>query len=107
MIIPNGTISIKEKRAGGIDPKTGHPLPALEERWSDPIPCQYVVNRYDAMKRDASGFLTDASFQILIEEIPFRAEQLRLVDEFGRLIGEFSVKFIEVLRGVCEIKIWV
>ena len=51
MIIENGTIQVKQKTGGGIDPTTGYPLPYSAVSWGDPIPCQYYSNRYTYLGR--------------------------------------------------------
>ena len=49
MIITNGTIEVKRKTAGGIDPETGFPVKSSEVSWGSPIDCQYTANKYDKL----------------------------------------------------------
>ena len=93
MIIPNGTIEVKQKTCGGIDPETGYARRSSDVVWSDPIPCQTLT--------------TSASYSVLIDEQPFDGEQVRLKDSQGKVIGEFSIIQIEPLDAVCEIRIWI
>ena len=109
MIIANGTIETKVKTAGGIDPETGYPLRPSDVDWSGPIPCQYSANRYNRLGKVNGEHFTIAEYQILIEDDgrPFEADQIRLKDRAGNLVGEYSVMQVEPLDAVCEIKILV
>lgn len=109
MIIANGTIEIKEKQLDGcgIDPETGFPRKPSAVNWGNPVPCQYYANKYDNLGRANGEHFKIAEYTVLIAEQPhpFAAEQLRLKDSKGEVIGEFSVIQIEPLRAVCEIRI--
>lgn len=105
MIIPNGTIRIKQKTAGGIDPRTGHPRRPTEEAFDAPIPCQYVAELYNALGVSEGERFTAMSYSVLIDERPFAAEQIRLSDAEGRRVGDFSVLRVERLAAVCQIRI--
>lgn len=108
MIIENGTIEIKHKQAGGIDLETGHPIHSSNVTYGSPIPCQYIINRYNALAMSQGEHVTLASYQVLIDEQPFDdAEQIRLTDKSGKVVGEFSIIKIEPLEAVCEIRIWI
>lgn len=108
MIIENGTIEVKRKTSGGgIDPKTGYPKKPANIDWDTPIPCQYLANKYNNLGRVNGEHFTVAKYSILIEEQPFDAEQIRLKDRKGSVIGEFSIIQIEPLEAVCEIRILV
>ena len=108
MIIPNGTIEVKRKTGGGIDPETGYAIRSSNVVWSDPIPCQAQANRYNALSFSKQGDpITLASYSVLLDEQPFEGEQLRLTDIQGKIIGEFSIIQIEPLEAVCEIRIWI
>ena len=97
MIIENGTIELKQKTSGGgIDPTMGYPQKPASVDWGTPIPCQYMANKFKT-----------AEYSVLIEEQPFDAEQLRLKDRAGSIVGEFSIIQIEPLEAVCEIRILV
>ena len=50
---------------------------------------------------------TTAQYTVLIEEQPFEAEQIRLKDLAGNVVGEFSIMQVEPLEAVCELRIWV
>ncbi len=108
MIIANGTIQVKTKQAGGIDPETGHPIKSSAASLGEPIPCQYIVNKYNALGLSQGEHATLASYQVLIDEQPFDAEQIRLTDsKTGKVIGDFSIIWVEPLEAVCEIRIWI
>ena len=107
MIIANGHIECKHKTGGGIDPVTRFPV-RPEVTWGDPIPCQYIPIRHDFIAVSPQGEnYTLATYTILIEERPFSAETIRLTDRCGKVLGEFSVRQIEPLEAVCEVRITV
>lgn len=107
MIIQNGTIEVKRKTGGGIDPETGYPQKPGSVAWGDPIPCQYSANKRNNLGRVNGEHFIVAQYEILIEQQPFAAEQVRLIDRAGCIIGEFSVMQVEPLDAVCELRIWV
>lgn len=108
MIIPNGTIEVKRKTCGGIDPETGFAKRSSDVVWSEPIPCQTLTNKYNALALSKQGNpIISASYYVLIDEQPFEGEQLRLTDSQGKIIGEYSIIQIEPLEAVCEIRIWI
>ena len=104
MIIANGTIQTKQKSGGGIDPKTGFALP-VSVGWGDPIPCQFSATRFDWQAKLRGEPVTQKSYTILIEEQVFQAEQIRLTDRSGKVIGEFPIKQIEPLEAICQMRI--
>lgn len=105
MIIANGTIEKKRKTVSGIDPATGYPNAPAEAKWSEPIPCQYTANSHNNLGRVNGEHFKLAQYSILIEQQPFRAEQIRLKDRCGNIIGEYSVIQAEPLDAVCQIRI--
>ncbi len=104
MIIPNGTIQVKQKTGGGIDPETGYAVP-VSVGWGDPIPCQFSASRFDWQAKLRGEPVTQKSYSILIEEQDFQAEQVRLSDRGGKVIGDFSIRQIEPLEAVCQLRI--
>lgn len=107
MIIENGTIQVKHKSAGGVDPNTGFARPASAVSWGDPIPCQYFPNRYSNLGRVSGEHFKTAEYTVLIEAESFGAEQIRLSDGAGGLVGEFSIISAEPLEAVGQVKITV
>ena len=108
MIIPNGTIEITQKTCGGIDPETGYPKRSSDVVWGEPIPCQTLTNKYNALALSKEGNpIISASYAVLIDEQHFEGEQVRLKDRQGKVIGEFSIIQIEPLEAVCETRIWI
>lgn len=107
MIIQNGTIEIKQKAGGGINPDTGYSQKPGFVAWGCPIPCQYSANKRNNLGRVNSEHFTVAQYEILIEQQPFAAEQVRLKDLAGKSVGEFSVIQVEPLDAVCELRILV
>lgn len=106
MLIANGTIEIKSKTGGGINLETGYPRKPGAVEWGEPIPCQYSANKYDNLGRVNGEHFTAAQYAALIEERPFAAEQVRLKNSAGDIVGEFSVIQVEPLEAVCELRIW-
>ena len=107
MIIPNGTIQVKRKTAGGIDPATGYPVAPTAE-WGEPVPCQWAANKFDRLGRVRGEHFTVASFSVLIEWRPLGGvEQVRLRDLSGRELGEFSIMSVEPWEAVGELRIMV
>lgn len=105
MIIQNGTIETKAKTGGGINPKTGYPVKPENVSWSEPILCQYSANKYNKLGKYNGEHFTVAQYIVLIEEQPFDAEQIRLKNLNGKVIGEFSIMEVEPLDAVCELRI--
>lgn len=106
MIIENGTIQVKQKTADcGIDPETGYMRKASSASWGEPIPCQYYPNRYSNLGRVGGEHFRTAEYTVLIEEQPFTGEQIRLLDDTGQPVGEFSVISAEPLQAVGQIRI--
>ena len=107
MIIVNGTIEVKHKDGGGIDPTTGYPITATSE-WCDPIPCQYVPTE-DRQARSAGEAMTRRHFAIFLEDYQrctiCANEQIRLRDCCGNIIDEFSVLSVTPLRAVDQTRI--
>lgn len=106
MIIANGYIETKTKSGGGINPETGYPNKPTEA-WGEPIPCQYQANNNSLKGRTNGEAYRIASYEILIDEQPYESEQLRLRDDNGKVLGEFSVIDIKPLAAVCQVKILV
>lgn len=105
MIIANGTIEIKSKTSGGIDPATGFPSPG-SATWLSPIPCQYKAIKYSNIGTTSQGeHFTIASFSVLIEEQPLQGERLRLRAKDGNELGEYSIIQVEPLEAVGQIRI--
>ena len=105
MIIANGTIERKNKVAMGIDPATGYPIVPKAVTWGEPIPCQYVAAKHDWLRQVGGEHYTEASYDIYIEEQPFDAEQVRLRDKYGNLVGDYSIIQVKPLQAVCELLI--
>ena len=108
MIIENGTIEVKIKTtSGGIDPSTGFPVKPSAAAWGNPIPCQFYANKYNNLGRANGEHFITAEYSILIEQQPFDAEQVRIKDRTGNVVGEFSIIQVEPLEAVCELRILV
>jgi len=103
MIIQNGYIKAKVKTGGGIDASTGYPI-SITETWGDTIPCQYKVNNYSNLGSTNGNKFTIASYEILIEDSSFTAEQIKLFTD-NEDLGEFSIISAEDLSNVGLIKI--
>lgn len=106
MIIANGTIEVKRKAGGGLDPVTGYPQ-KTEASWGEPIPCQYIPNSHNKLGVVNGEHFTVATYTVLIEEREFNTEQIRLKDRTGAILGEFSIMQVEPLEAVCEIRLMI
>lgn len=105
MIIQNGTIELKRKTAGGINPSTGYPV-ASTATWDSPIPCQWLVNNHNNLGRSNDEHFTLAKYIILIEQTnAVDSEQLRLTNRNGKVLGEYSIISVEQLDAVQQTKI--
>lgn len=105
MIIENGTIQVRQKTGGGVDLNTGYARRSSAVAWGDPIPCQFYPNRYTNLGRVNGEHVTSAEYTVLIDEQPFVAEQIRITNNAGGLVGEFSIISCEPLEAVGQIKI--
>jgi len=107
MIIVNGTIEVKRKDGGGIDPTTGFPITATSE-WGECLPCQYLPTE-NKQARSLGEAVTRRSYAILLEGhcgcYPCVNEQIRLRDCCGNIIDEFSVISVIPLRAVDQTRI--
>lgn len=110
MIIPNGTIEVKQVVGGGINPITGFPTPAQGE-WSGRIACQYSAKAYKHAARIEGEFYTQASYDILVDYLSFEEiiepTIIRLWDKNGQEVGEFPIIRIEALDAVRQYRITV
>lgn len=106
MIIPNGTVEFKVKTGGGIDATTGYPT-APEESWGEPIECQYIITSRDNLGRVNGEHFIRAQYTIYIEKQRIISEQLRLRDDEGDTIGEFSILCVKQLDAVNQSEILV
>lgn len=108
MIIANGSIEFKAKSGGGIDPTTGFPI-AVREQWGSPISAQIIPNSSNKLGRYNGERFTTASYVVLLEAQPLpESERVRLKDNLGNVIGEFSLlSNPEPLDAVGQIKLLV
>lgn len=108
MIIQNGYIESVTLSEGGLDPQSGHPVPA-EKEYGELIPCQFYASRLNMQAKSNGEAVTAATWTILVESIwDFRdVRTVRLQDMAGRMIGEFPVVSIEPLDAVGQIRITV
>lgn len=107
MIIENGTIEVKGKKAGGINPESGFPVLSTDVSWGKPILCQFYHVKMNNLAIVNNEHYKHATYEILIEEQVggFSAEQIRLKRLTGEEVGEFSVISSEPLQAVRERKI--
>ncbi len=107
MIIANGFIQVKRKNVSepAIDPATGFANKPKATEWGDPIECQYSATRYNAVGEVEGEPRTEQSYEILIEDQPFVAGQIKLFDLSMNIIGEFPVVSAIPLQAVSQIKV--
>lgn len=107
MIIENGTIRVKAKTPGGIDPVTHNPVKPTEA-WGEPVPCQWSVSKRDNLGVFNGEHFSVATYIVLIDRVlepPFRGQQLELVSrDFGSL-GRYSIVSVEPLDAVGQVRI--
>lgn len=109
MIIENGTIQAQStETGGGIDPTTGYPVTATST-WSNAIACQYRTNTFSYRGKTKPGeAFTIASYEILIEAAAdFTPGRIRLLNDKGEVLGEFTVIEHEQLNEVGILRILV
>lgn len=104
MVIVNGHISGKIKTGGGLD-DNGNPIQP-SSIWGELIPCYIKVNTRNNLGKQNGNTFTIASYEILINPQPFESERVKLIDGFGKDLGEFSVMYPpEFLEAVDAIKL--
>ncbi len=107
MIIENGTIELLTSKTGGGLNQQGYPN-KVEKTWGSPIPCQFSVQAINLQGKVQNEPATTPSYTIYIEDMEVATEQLRLTDgRTGVSLGEFSIKQIEPLEAVCQLRITV
>ena len=105
MIIANGTIETKRKTLSETKfDGNGFPVAPTASEWGEPIECQYVRKQNNLASVNGEP-VREVSYSVYIEEQPFDAEQVRLKDRSGNVLGEFSVIQVEPLEAVCEMRI--
>ena len=108
MIIQNGFMEKMVLADGGVDPETGYPN-ADSVSYCDPIPCQYILKNNNRSILAGGEKVETVSYQVLVEE-PLEcihAEQVRLTDLCGNIVGIFTVASVERLEAVAEVSITV
>ena len=70
-----------------------------------PDTLSYPANKYSNVGRVNGEHFKTAEYSVLIEAQPFDAEQIRLKNRCGNIVGEFSVISAESLDAVCQIRI--
>lgn len=105
MIIANGTIKFKLKVDGGMD-ADGYPV-AVTPKWSEPIPCQYIINTNNLRGISNGEHFATASYIVYVDlqSLP-DSEQAELADTEAGIIGEFPMLAApEVLQAVQQLKL--
>ncbi|MDR2765130.1 MAG: hypothetical protein LBB90_08885 [Tannerella sp.] len=104
MIIPNGTICAKVETGGGLD-ANGNPVKPVSD-WGFQILAYIKTNRYSELGVSDGNSFRIASYEVLIDEQPFRASHVKLATK-DRILGEFPVMQIEKMSAVGAVKILV
>ena len=106
MIIQNGYIRFLNASDGGLDPTTGHPLPATEEEGGEVIPCQWGAARMNLLAKVLGEHVVSESYTIRIEDYtPVEGERLVLYGRDDKEVGRFSIIRVEPLDAVCQTRI--
>lgn len=112
MIIANGTVAFKLKsQPPGLDPETGYPVhPGTAAVWSQPVACQIVAASLDLQAKTAAtgSPLKSVRWVIYVEAqpLPQASEQIRLSDDRGESIGDYTITQIEPLDAVSEVRLY-
>ena len=103
-LFSNGTVQFKQKSGGGIDPETGYPVSATST-WSESVPCSWKTVSLNLLATANNEHYKDARYTLFIEGNSLPSEQLKLTDNDGNTLGEFSVISYEYLdtKGVVQI----
>lgn len=107
MIIANGKIAVKLKKAGGIDPTTGHAIPSVVIGYSEQRACQIVTTAQNKQARHEGEAVETASYNVFLDSEPLEGEQVRLWDEAGRVIGDFAIQWQEELKAVRQWRLYI
>ena len=84
----------------------GEPVSGASVEWSEPVPCSIMTNSDNRKGKYEDGEFRMASLTILIEDMEFNANRIRL-ERSGRELGEYRVQSIEELETVGRVKITV
>lgn len=110
MIITNGYIKIGYNRGDGIDEETGHAV-EVSECWGKPVECQFIPKVVECTNLGKSNgeAVKMSKYQILVDENKWKwdSEVICLMDISKRIIGEFSIIWVQHLKAVCETSILV
>lgn len=107
MIIQNGTIEFLKKHVCEFDVETGFPSIAEKKEYDYPIPCQYIILSQNLLAKVNNESAANITYEILIEQPikPLFSEQIRLTDISGIILGEYSIRSVETLNSVCQLRI--
>lgn len=83
----------------------GEPIGNTEE-WSEPVPCSIKTNSDNKNGRYEDGVFRMASFTVLVEQMDFPYNKVRL-ERHGEHLGEYKVLNAEPLETVGRTKITV
>ena len=102
----NGSVAFKEKSGGGINPITGYPVAATVS-WKTAIDCRYAKNSENLQAKEQGEPIVQVNYTIYIAGDNTQSEQLRLYDNGGNLLGEFSVISTEYIdtKGITKITV--
>ena len=95
-LFSNGTLQFKQKTGGGIDPTTGYPVQATST-WGEAVPCSWNTVSLNLLATTNNEHYKDAQYSLFIEGNNLPSEQLKLSDNNGNVLGEFSIISYEYL----------
>jgi hypothetical protein len=103
-LFSNGSVQFKQKAGGGIDPTTGYPV-STTSTWSESVPCSWKTISLNLLATANNEHYKDAQYSLFIEGNALPSEQLKLADNNGNTLGEFSIISYEYLntKGVTQI----
>lgn len=103
-VVANGSVSFKYKTGGGFEAITGYPVVA-KSYWGEPVECHWATVSMDLLAIGHNEHFTNAKFVVYILGNTLPTEQMKLSDNNGDVLGEYSVISYEYLqvKGVTKI----
>lgn len=99
----NGILRYAIVTGGGVDSK-GDSVPVVTT-WSDPIDCLTITNTHNNRGKYADGVFTTMAYEVHIDMQEFTASRIKLENNRGIQLGEFTIQEIRFLDLVHRIKI--
>lgn len=102
----NGTIQVITRTADAINPSTGDPVPATELAGPE-IQCHIKAINQSNKGIYEGGTFSQSTYEILIEARDIEGNRLRIKNNKGNDLGDFTIQSIEHLDITNRTKITV